>query len=125
VTRPAFDPVFDALALEYQRDYGTARGHLDLADVVNPIASYVIERPWPPREFIVPTRGSRMITTRDQLVAEARRRAHEIAFEHDWTDTASSRRELHRMVEVAIIEAVETAWPDLRLNSVTESASVA
>ena len=26
---------FDALALEYQRDYGTARGDLDISDIVN------------------------------------------------------------------------------------------
>ena len=28
-------PVPDALALEYKRDYGTARGDLDIADFVN------------------------------------------------------------------------------------------
>ena len=54
-----------------------------------------------------------MPLSRDKFNAEAQKRAQEIAFEHDWTEASSSRRELAGLIYEAIVEladAYRSAW---------------
>ncbi len=62
-----------------------------------------------------------MPLSREKFTAEAQKRAQEIAFEHDWTEASSSRRELAGLIEEAIVELAEASRPRWAIEPEEES----
>ncbi len=52
-----------------------------------------------------------MPLSREKFKAEAQQRAQQIAFEHDWAEHSTSRRELAHLIQTAIVELAEAYWP--------------